>query len=67
MKLRRIISIILIVCMVLTMVFTLCAWSKTGKCDNCEQKEKLKKYVGSDGETYWLCEDCLRWAKLWGL
>ena len=61
---KRLVTFVLIVCLLLTAVFTLSGCAKRGVCDGCEQTEKLEKYVDTDGEVYWYCDDCMSWAKL---
>jgi hypothetical protein len=58
---KRIISILLIVAILLTMAFTLTACGKA-TCEMCGQTEKLKSY-NSYGTTRKLCDDCYRLAK----
>ena len=63
---KRIITIILVIAMVLTAMFSLAACSKTGECEYCGQKEPLVKYTYSNGDTVWVCNDCYRMCKLFG-
>ena len=42
---KRIITIILVIAMVLTAMFSLAACSKTGECEYCGQNEPLVKYT----------------------
>ena len=48
---KRIITIILVIAMVLTAMFSLAACSKTGECRYCRQIEPLVKYTYSNGDT----------------
>ena len=66
MKIKRITALLLVVCMLLCAAFALTGCAKKGKCEECGQTEKLKKYVDSDGDPHWLCEDCTKFAKLFG-
>lgn len=66
MKIKRIVALILVVCMLLSTVCLLAGCAKRGQCEECGQTETLKKYVDYDGDTHWLCADCYRVAKLFG-
>ena len=48
---KRIITIILVIAMVLTAMFSLAACSKTGECEYCGQNEALVKYTYSNGDS----------------
>ncbi len=63
---KRIITIILVIAMVLTAMFSLAACSKTGECEYCGQNEPLVKYTYSNGDYVWVCNDCYRMCKLFG-
>ena len=63
---KRIITIILVIAMVLTAMFSLAACSKTGECEYCGQHEALVKYTYSNGDSVWICNDCDRMGKLFG-
>lgn len=63
---KRIITIILVIAMVLTAMFSLAACSKTGECEYCGQNEPLVKYTYSNGDTVRVCNDCYRMCKLFG-
>lgn len=63
---KRIITIILVIAMVLTAMFSLAACSKTGECEYCGQNEALVKYTYSNGDTVWVCNDCYRIRKFFG-
>lgn len=63
---KRIITIILVIAMVLTAMFSLAACSKTGECEYCGQNEPLVKYTYSNGDSAWVCNDCYRMCKLFG-
>lgn len=63
---KRIITIILVIAMVLTAMFSLAACSKTGECEYCGQNEALVKYTYSTGDSVWVCNDCYRMCKLFG-
>ena len=66
MKIKQIVALILVVCMLLSAVCLLAGCAKRGQCEECGQTETLKKYVDSDGDTHWLCADCTKLAKLFG-
>lgn len=66
MKIKKIVALILVVCMLLSMACLLTGCAKKGTCEECGQTETLKKYIDSDGDTHWFCEDCTRMAKLFG-
>ncbi len=57
---------LLVIGTLLVTALLLVGCSKTGKCEECGQTEKLKKYVLSDGDTEYVCEDCSRWMKMLG-
>jgi uncharacterized protein YceK len=63
---KRIVTMILIVCMILTAMFTFAGCAKVGECDGCGQKETLTKYETSYNGTLWLCDDCTGFAKFLG-
>lgn len=63
---KRIITIILVIAMVLTAMFSLAACSKTGECEYCGQNEPLVKYTYSNGDSVWVCNDCYRMCMLFG-
>ncbi len=63
---KRIVALILILCMLFTTACMLAGCSKKGPCEECNQVESLSKYVDSDGESHWLCSDCYRLAKMFG-
>lgn len=63
---KRIITIILVIAMVLTAMFSLAACSKTGECEYCGQNEPLVKYTYSNGDSVWVYNDCYRMCKLFG-
>lgn len=60
---KKIISIILIVALLLMTIVSFTGCEKKGTCESCGQQEVLKKYVDSDKETYWLCEYCYNMQK----
>ena len=62
-KMKRIVSAILIIVLLLAMVFCLSGCGKKGECESCGQVEKLTKFVDPYDDTYWLCDDCYRLAK----
>lgn len=67
-KSKRYFAIFFLLLFLLTLVmfFTLsgCDGRERGECDECGQIETLNKFVQSNGEVLWLCDDCYRLAKL---
>lgn len=61
---RRFFSLILILVLLLTVMFTFSACGK-GECEMCGQTEKLNTY-NSGGSSMKLCDDCYRLAKFMG-
>ena len=49
----------------IVMALSLTACAKRGACEECGQTEKLNKYVESNGNVLWLCDDCYRLYKMW--
>lgn len=60
---KRIVSLLLIVCLLLTAAFTLTGCAKRGECDGCGDTAKLEKFVDPGGETHWFCENCMKLAQ----
>lgn len=59
---KRMISMLLIVCLLVAMLFSLTACAK-GECDYCGMTEKLNK-VNIPGVEGRYCDDCTRMVKL---
>lgn len=55
---------IVTLCLVILMFVFTSGCAKSGKCDNCGQNEKLNKFVETNGDVSWYCDDCYRLAKL---
>ena len=66
MKIKKIVTLILVVCILLCAVCVFTGCAKKGKCEECGQNETLREYVDSDGDTHWLCSDCTKLAKMFG-
>lgn len=69
---KKILVILLVAAIVIAC--TACSGTKYGKCSTCGQEEKLYKYTlqgkfgnaGNRGEVEYLCDDCIRTAKMFG-
>lgn len=56
-------GILIIVVIAIVLIGCFCRF---GKCEECSQREFLSKYK-SDKETEWVCSDCKRLMKAFGL
>lgn len=60
-KLRRVLAILFIVCILLTL-FAAC--SKTGTCESCHRTNQELKKLTVSGKTLWLCPECYKLMSL---
>lgn len=63
---NKVIRIVAIIMIVISCIFILagCSSGKTGVCDGCGQTLRLNKFVDRQGQEFWYCDDCMRFAKL---
>lgn len=54
---KRVISMVLVVCLCLSLCVALVGCSKTGKCELCGKEAKLSK-VEIGGKDGWVCAEC---------
>ena len=50
--------------LIIFMLIALSGCGKRGECEECGQTETLTKFVDTDGDIHWYCNDCYRMAKL---
>lgn len=59
---KRVLAILIVVCLILSFTFLLGGCGKKGECDECGKVATLKTFK-FEGEKYDLCKDCYNLMK----